>query len=501
MGLLFDSGQEIGRKRLHPCGCVLWLCVLWLAGPVGAETIHLESGESVEGKVTEETDNHIKLDVGIGMDVTYFKSQIKSREGQPADLSDDEDDDAFPTENNAEDEGNPPKVNEYHNAREEFKAISPEQDKAIDQILRERKISGDQAALMETIRLNQTALDLFEEATLQENSGDLFGAKARFVEDPSSITEYQYALDLLRFLLVESLDDLTVSNVASSERKLITALRFLQDLAQQKHALAQLIHVEYLAQQYIIPLMTDRLLASEHEREFYLKFLTLTSEVIDQHFSLEKYVHEERALELGRVKLLASEIPSKEGQPGDVAEHQLKILFKQKTRDLHRLRLKTAQTNQPEFYKVKAEQVHQELEKSLAGFSGDGGANLPPEFHVNQWILAIMPKDYSKVYDEYYEMLTRYKILLVSAALKLYVIDNGRYPGNLDDLVPKYLPEAPTDPFNDFQPINYVQKDGRHVLYSYGPDRKDQEGRQNLDDIELVRHHYAQRPGDIVFEF
>jgi len=58
---------------------MLWIaaCLSALPLSVSAETIVLKSGQTVNGKVIEQTDTYIKLDVA-GIPVTYFKEEIES---------------------------------------------------------------------------------------------------------------------------------------------------------------------------------------------------------------------------------------------------------------------------------------------------------------------------------------------------------------------------------------------------------------------------------------
>src|SRR5207244_1971518 len=61
-------------------------------------------------------------------------------------------------------------------------------------------------------------------------------------------------------------------------------------------------------------------------------------------------------------------------------------------------------------------------------------------------------------------------LLLLEAATLLYRAETGAYPDNLQQLVPKYLPEIPLDPFGG-GPIRYVKKSGTDLtLYSIGAD-------------------------------
>ena len=53
---------------------------------------------------------------------------------------------------------------------------------------------------------------------------------------------------------------------------------------------------------------------------------------------------------------------------------------------------------------------------------------------------------------------------------------NNRYPAGLSELTPSYLNAVLTDPF-DGQPLRYRKQDAGYVLYSIGPDLKDDGGK------------------------
>ncbi len=67
--------------------------------------------------------------------------------------------------------------------------------------------------------------------------------------------------------------------------------------------------------------------------------------------------------------------------------------------------------------------------------------------------------------------------LLVSAiALKRYQLRNGKYPAELNGLVPEFLPRTPLD-FMDGKPLRYkMLPDGGFLLYSVGEDGEDNGG-------------------------
>jgi len=70
--------------------------------------------------------------------------------------------------------------------------------------------------------------------------------------------------------------------------------------------------------------------------------------------------------------------------------------------------------------------------------------------------------------------------LHVAFALAAYRADSGRYPGKLDELVPKYLPEVPGDLFSG-GPLIYRPEKDAYLLYSVGPNGADEDGRGRED--------------------
>jgi len=63
----------------------------------------------------------------------------------------------------------------------------------------------------------------------------------------------------------------------------------------------------------------------------------------------------------------------------------------------------------------------------------------------------------------------------VAVALRLYRHEHGRYPEALEELVPKYLPSLPVDPF-DGKPLRYKRLAKGFKIWSVGMDMKDDGG-------------------------
>jgi hypothetical protein len=69
----------------------------------------------------------------------------------------------------------------------------------------------------------------------------------------------------------------------------------------------------------------------------------------------------------------------------------------------------------------------------------------------------------------------------VALAMRVYEVDRGRRPERLDELVPKYLPFLPKDPFaSDGRPIGYNPRTEHPLLYSVGPNGVDEQGQYGL---------------------
>jgi len=84
----------------------------------------------------------------------------------------------------------------------------------------------------------------------------------------------------------------------------------------------------------------------------------------------------------------------------------------------------------------------------------------------------------------------RHRLANLALAVTAYKLKNNKYPAKLDDLVPAHISAVPVDPF-DGKPLRMTVADGGPVLYSVGPDGKD-DGGAELDKSEG-------KTGDITF--
>jgi len=73
--------------------------------------------------------------------------------------------------------------------------------------------------------------------------------------------------------------------------------------------------------------------------------------------------------------------------------------------------------------------------------------------------------------------LARIRSARAALAVERFRLANGRLPGTLDELVPKYLDSVPMDPF-DGAPLRYRLRDKGYVIYSVDRDGHDDGGRE-----------------------
>lgn len=81
------------------------------------------------------------------------------------------------------------------------------------------------------------------------------------------------------------------------------------------------------------------------------------------------------------------------------------------------------------------------------------------------------------IYKFQFQWVAKARIIAIAFSVRLYELEHGRRPGKLEELVPKYLPAVPADPFaRDGAAIRYAPDANPPVLYSVYLDGKDDGG-------------------------
>lgn len=93
------------------------------------------------------------------------------------------------------------------------------------------------------------------------------------------------------------------------------------------------------------------------------------------------------------------------------------------------------------------------------------------------------------------------ELLLLQLALHAYKLEHKTYPARLSDLVPGYIKKLPTDPFTKNNLYKYALKPNGYLLYSIGPDLKDDGGKAVFQKNTGRRYVSSDDKGDIVAGF
>ena len=123
------------------------------------------------------------------------------------------------------------------------------------------------------------------------------------------------------------------------------------------------------------------------------------------------------------------------------------------------------------------------MDQSIADARRPYPAHLPdppsPSDPVNQILLPFLTEYGGHLDDVKAE--TQNALLLTMLALRAYRLDHGAGPPTLSALVPRYLPAVPADPFALSGPLRFKRVGAKSLLYSVGPDGKDDGGRAIFD--------------------
>jgi hypothetical protein len=105
------------------------------------------------------------------------------------------------------------------------------------------------------------------------------------------------------------------------------------------------------------------------------------------------------------------------------------------------------------------------------------GAPPAPSDPINK----ILAPEFSQARIKDVEARTQNGLLRLAMALHAYKLERGHYPESLAALTPSYVSTIPDDPFAARGPFQYHIIGSKYVLYSVGPDGKD-DGGKPIDD-------------------
>lgn len=104
--------------------------------------------------------------------------------------------------------------------------------------------------------------------------------------------------------------------------------------------------------------------------------------------------------------------------------------------------------------------------------------------------------DLTRPIELFYQSIAQRRMAAMAVAIRWFEIENGHRPKRLSELVPKYLPLVPIDPFDpDGEEIRYLPDAAPAILYSVGLNQIDEGG----DSERLTHGRIRWRVKDLVF--
>jgi hypothetical protein len=117
---------------------------------------------------------------------------------------------------------------------------------------------------------------------------------------------------------------------------------------------------------------------------------------------------------------------------------------------------------------------------------------LPWPVRLSEWLDPNQQEKLNAMFNDCDEsLIAATRLLTVELAIREYYLEENTEPAALADLVPKFLPSVPLDPFTS-QPLIYRRDGAGHLLYSVGSDRRD-DGGIRFDSDEQREDIFADR--------
>jgi hypothetical protein len=135
------------------------------------------------------------------------------------------------------------------------------------------------------------------------------------------------------------------------------------------------------------------------------------------------------------------------------------------------------------------------------GRQGDEPANPAPDAKRFGTLAKMTGEVMPKAMFKWWTNRAANEMFVAALALQSYRAEHGAYPDRLEALVPHILPELPRDPYGA-GPLKYRREGDKYVLYSVGPDRKDDGGKAAEKQDEKGQKVYridADSVGDVVW--
>ncbi len=482
----------------------LWLLGFLLFSAISfADTILLKSGQEFEGKIIEKTNDKIKFDTK-GVVVTFRLDEIdkvKNENGEIVDLS--------LTSNIP----SSPQTDLYYEVLTQLKLNREQQDLITRVLIKGEKLEPEQIDGIFN-KENQQALDLFKNATQQSKDGDLYLKPPGF--DSNSKSEgwkmFMKLLTHFKLILIQGNQNVLQGQYKKAEENYLINVRFLRHLFQEKSPLIiSVIEFQILIDSYFF--IPSSIQNNSLSREYYTQLLKELLSFLNYRERLKSVFQNEFEYGLEFFKYIEQDAKNK-GLYNEEYFSKYFSLSETLVRQKLASQIEAIDNKKHEVFQSKNEGEDFEeppLSKKPEFCSKDlfsltstevfiCNSTNDPEFDVKRAFLRAKQRE-ALFISNFYVTVSKLNNMSTAVALRLYQMENGKFPEMLEELVPKYLPQVPEDPFNGFQSIKYINKEEGFLIYSLGPDQQDQAGSVEFDRKTYNLKDTSKASGDIVFTY
>ena len=353
----------------------------------------------------------------------------------------------------------------------------------------------DNQDVKEYLVRNEKAINKFKEAS-KLNYCDFTSGKEIKNTIESEIPKYGEMVKLAKLTIVEARLFEKEGKLDAALDNYLAVLRFISHLEQQKRFVLLSKLVGMRVQKLLFKPLSCYINQNKLSREIYHTLLSVLIFLRNNETGLKSAFKEEKENMRDMKKMFMVQAKER-GLHNQEFYQKFCSEFDKLVDEFYGYLITAFEENNPRYYEEKITQFRKKLEKETKPLNlaqdilRAGISKNAPSLSAKILVSLYMPS-FFKAITKYYVSLAELNILITASAIKLYEMDEGRLPDRLEDLVPKYIPQVFKDPFNNFKPLTYRKTKKGWIIYSFGPDKKDDLGKVEYDYKKLTK-------GDIMF--
>jgi hypothetical protein len=404
--------------------------------------------------------------------------------------------------------------------------ITQPANKELDALLAQPgKALAKDARALALLAENQPALELFRQAAEAPNDGYLLAPKPAKLNSKTPVPNYGAHVRLFKLLLIDAKVKAAQQEAAQSEKDLLAAAGFIVQLSAQKAGVMLSSLVEFLCLEKASPALAESL-RNGSVSPAYVKELAarLEKAAVNQDFmrtalletadtakgSIEESLNPSTmGEELKKVPLwkrfVVKKLQDKEffdmvyAQFNSAEDERFKMLIEAfRNNDATPAAAFAKKQQEALAARKQARDKRGQIAQFFDGLKGGPESKKAMAEAMADTMLEIAAPSYEKLIPRYHAFFCELGVLRTAAAIKIYQRAKRRLPENLAQLVPAQLGAEAQDSFNKFAPLAYSRTKKKFMIYSFGPDGKDDKG------VPLDLEAYNEKPelnfGDIVFQ-